>query len=122
MKRETIIPPKEIGGLGCVISVLDIEPKRSDLKTIGNIEVSNEVIGQGSHGTFVYAGYFKPSNKEIEKREVAVKRLIRGHQSLADKETRILLKLENHENVVRYFGSAVQIVRILRTLQLKGVG
>jgi len=35
-----------------------------------------------------------------------VKRLIRGHQSLADKEIRILLKLENHENVVRYYGSA----------------
>jgi len=40
---------------------------RLDLKTLGNIEVSKKVIGQGSHGTFVFAGYFKPLNKEIEK-------------------------------------------------------
>jgi len=101
---------KEVKDLQAVVVEAKKDAKdlqaRSDLKTLSNIEVSKEVIGQGSHETFVFAGYFKPSNKEIEKREVAVKRLIRGHQSLADKEIRILLKLENHENVVRYYGSA----------------
>lgn len=75
-----------------------------NLKTIGNIEVSKEEIGQGSDGLTV--GYFKALNKENENWQVLIKRLLRDHQFLAEREMKILLKLESHSNIVRYFGSA----------------
>lgn len=57
---------------------------------------SNQVLGKGCEGTFVFRGTF-------EKREVAVKRLLPECFTLADREVSLLRESDAHENVVRYF-------------------
>ncbi|XP_052869264.1 serine/threonine-protein kinase/endoribonuclease IRE1 [Anopheles cruzii] len=60
-----------------------------------NFNVQN-VLGKGCEGTFVFRGSF-------EKREVAVKRILPGCFTLADREVALLRESDAHENVVRYF-------------------
>lgn len=75
-----------------------------DLIDLGNGEIqvgkisfnSNEVLGKGCEGTFVFKGSF-------EKRAVAVKRLLPECFTLADREVSLLRESDAHENVVRYF-------------------
>ncbi|XP_054726618.1 serine/threonine-protein kinase/endoribonuclease IRE1 [Anastrepha obliqua] len=68
----------------------------------GNIRVgkisfnSNEVLGKGCEGTFVFRGSF-------EERSVAVKRLLPECFTFADREVALLRESDAHENVVRYF-------------------
>ncbi|XP_011185643.2 serine/threonine-protein kinase/endoribonuclease IRE1 [Zeugodacus cucurbitae] len=68
----------------------------------GNIRVgkisfnSNEVLGKGCEGTFVFRGTF-------EERSVAVKRLLPECFTFADREVALLRESDAHENVVRYF-------------------
>ncbi|XP_067612639.1 serine/threonine-protein kinase/endoribonuclease IRE1 [Eurosta solidaginis] len=68
----------------------------------GNIRVgkisfnSNEVLGKGCEGTFVFKGTF-------EERSVAVKRLLPECFTFADREVALLRESDAHENVVRYF-------------------
>ncbi len=57
---------------------------------------SNQVLGKGCEGTFVFKGAF-------EKRDVAVKRLLPECFTLADREVSLLRESDAHENVVRYF-------------------
>lgn len=57
---------------------------------------SNQVLGKGCEGTFVFKGAF-------EKRHVAVKRLLPECFTLADREVSLLRESDAHENVVRYF-------------------
>lgn len=57
---------------------------------------SNQVLGKGCEGTFVFRGAF-------EKRNVAVKRLLPECFTLADREVSLLRESDAHENVVRYF-------------------
>ncbi|KAJ6643328.1 Serine/threonine-protein kinase/endoribonuclease ire-1 [Pseudolycoriella hygida] len=57
---------------------------------------SNQVLGKGCEGTFVFKGTF-------EKRNVAVKRLLPECFTLADREVSLLRESDAHENVVRYF-------------------
>lgn len=57
---------------------------------------SNEILGKGCEGTFVFKGSF-------EKRSVAVKRLLPDCFTLADREVALLRESDAHENVVRYF-------------------
>lgn len=57
---------------------------------------SNQVLGKGCEGTFVFRGTF-------EKRNVAVKRLLPECFTLADREVSLLRESDAHENVVRYF-------------------
>lgn len=57
---------------------------------------SNQVLGKGCEGTFVFKGMF-------EKRNVAVKRLLPECFTLADREVSLLRESDAHENVVRYF-------------------
>jgi hypothetical protein len=61
-----------------------------------SIQVSDTVLGVGSHGTIVYSGKF-------ENRPVAVKRLLREFYDLADSEVRLLQESDSHPNVVRYY-------------------
>uniref|UniRef100_A0A2M4A0B0 non-specific serine/threonine protein kinase n=1 Tax=Anopheles triannulatus TaxID=58253 RepID=A0A2M4A0B0_9DIPT len=60
-----------------------------------NFNVQN-ILGKGCEGTFVFRGSF-------EKREVAVKRILPGCFTLADREVTLLRESDAHENVVRYF-------------------
>nr|XP_013098827.1 unnamed protein product [Stomoxys calcitrans] len=57
---------------------------------------SNEVLGKGCEGTFVFKGTF-------EERYVAVKRLLPECFTFADREVALLRESDAHENVVRYF-------------------
>ncbi|XP_061395116.1 serine/threonine-protein kinase/endoribonuclease IRE1-like [Musca vetustissima] len=57
---------------------------------------SNEVLGKGCEGTFVFKGTF-------EDRLVAVKRLLPECFTFADREVALLRESDAHENVVRYF-------------------
>uniref|UniRef100_A0A1A9WJ68 non-specific serine/threonine protein kinase n=1 Tax=Glossina brevipalpis TaxID=37001 RepID=A0A1A9WJ68_9MUSC len=64
---------------------------------IGKISFnSNEVLGKGCEGTFVFKGTF-------EERFVAVKRLLPECFTFADREVALLRESDAHENVVRYF-------------------
>ncbi|XP_053692235.1 serine/threonine-protein kinase/endoribonuclease IRE1 [Sabethes cyaneus] len=64
---------------------------------VGKIHFNTlDVLGKGCEGTFVFRGKF-------EKREVAVKRILPGCFTLADREVALLRESDAHENVVRYF-------------------
>ncbi|KRK02892.1 serine/threonine-protein kinase/endoribonuclease IRE1 [Drosophila yakuba] len=75
-----------------------------DLVDLGNGQVrvgkisfsTNEVLGKGCEGTFVFKGTF-------EERFVAVKRLLPECFTFADREVALLRESDAHENVVRYF-------------------
>lgn len=58
--------------------------------------VSNDIIGYGSHGTLVYKGTFSG-------RHVAVKRLLIDFYDIADHETTLLQKSDNHPNIVTFY-------------------
>ncbi|KAK7203774.1 hypothetical protein BZA70DRAFT_259474 [Myxozyma melibiosi] len=63
---------------------------------INSLEVSDVVLGYGSHGTVVYAGTF-------ENREVAVKRMLLDFYDVASHEISLLQESDDHPNIVRYF-------------------
>lgn len=75
-------------------SGLDLENfKQSKSKVL---EISDEVLGYGSHGTVVYKGTF-------DGRSVAVKRLLLDFYDVALQEVKLLQESDDHPNVVRYF-------------------
>ncbi|KAJ3058290.1 bifunctional endoribonuclease/protein kinase ire1, partial [Quaeritorhiza haematococci] len=61
-----------------------------------SLQVSDQVLGYGSHGTVVYKGTF-------QSRSVAIKRLLLDFYAIADHEVRILQDSDHHRNVIRYF-------------------
>lgn len=62
-----------------------------------NLEIqSDQILGQGSGGTIVFAGKF-------EGRDVAVKRMLGQYSELASQEVSLLEQSEDHPNVIRYF-------------------
>ncbi|CAE6496214.1 unnamed protein product [Rhizoctonia solani] len=67
-----------------------ISPPKSSL------QVSEEVLGYGSHGTVVYKGRFQG-------RSVAVKRLLHDFVTLASREVALLQESDDHPNVIRYY-------------------
>ncbi|KAL3940962.1 MAG: hypothetical protein SGBAC_004592 [Bacillariaceae sp.] len=60
------------------------------------IKVSDEILGYGGQGTVVYKG-------KLDRRDVAVKRLLKAYQAGADREISLLIESDGHPNVVRYF-------------------
>jgi serine/threonine-protein kinase/endoribonuclease IRE1 len=62
----------------------------------GVIQLSEEILGFGGHGTIVYKGV-------LDKRQVAVKRLLNMYHASADREIELLIESDGHPNVVRYF-------------------
>ncbi|XP_049849801.1 serine/threonine-protein kinase/endoribonuclease IRE1-like [Schistocerca gregaria] len=64
---------------------------------IGRLYINtNNILGYGSSGTIVYEG-------QLDNRKIAVKRMLRSHYFIAEKETSILIESDDHPNVVRYF-------------------
>ncbi|OMJ24069.1 Serine/threonine-protein kinase/endoribonuclease IRE1 [Smittium culicis] len=80
------------------VSTKTQEPPNQMRNTFNSLELSDEVVGYGSHGTVVYLGSF-------EGRPVAVKRLLLDFYSSATLEVRILQEADTHANVIRYFCS-----------------
>ena len=71
----------------------------ADTKTenqVGVIQVTDEVLGFGGHGTVVYKG-------TLDGRRVAVKRMLKAYHASADREISLLIESDGHPNVVRYF-------------------
>ena len=65
-------------------------------RQVGVIQVSEEVLGYGGHGTVVYKG-------KLDGRFVAVKRMLKAYHASADREISLLIESDGHPNVVRYF-------------------
>ncbi|KAG0328786.1 bifunctional endoribonuclease/protein kinase ire1 [Dissophora globulifera] len=70
----------------------------SNTPQLKSIEVTDTVLGYGSHGTVVYRG-------TCDGRSVAVKRLLIDFYDVAFHEVRLLQESDDHANVVRYFRS-----------------
>ncbi|KAJ3221695.1 bifunctional endoribonuclease/protein kinase ire1 [Clydaea vesicula] len=63
---------------------------------LNSLEVTDKVLGYGSHGTIVYQGNF-------EGRKVAIKRLLLDFYDIAHNEVKLLQDSDHHPNVIRYF-------------------
>ena len=66
------------------------------LVDVGVIQVTDEILGFGGHGTVVYRG-------TLDGRKVAVKRMLKAYHASADREISLLIESDGHPNVVRYF-------------------
>ncbi|ORY82491.1 kinase-like domain-containing protein [Protomyces lactucae-debilis] len=64
--------------------------------TIGALQVTEKILGYGSHGTIVYKGSF-------EGRDVAVKRMLLDFYDIASHEVALLQESDDHPNVIRYY-------------------
>jgi len=85
------------GSNGSNTSAEDLVDLGNGQVRVGKISFStNEVLGKGCEGTFVFKGTF-------EERFVAVKRLLPECFTFADREVALLRESDAHENVVRYF-------------------
>ncbi|CAO3590507.1 unnamed protein product [Absidia cylindrospora] len=69
----------------------DFQPTKSSV-----LDISESVLGYGSHGTVVYKGVF-------DGRAVAVKRLLIDFYDVAFQEVKLLQESDDHPNVIRYF-------------------
>eukprot|EP00970_Alexandrium_tamarense_P019853 scaffold14541_cov207-Alexandrium_tamarense.AAC.5 len=72
------------------------DANNSNLINQGAIQLTDEILGYGGHGTIVYKGV-------LDKRQVAVKRLLSMYHTSADREISLLIESDGHPNVVRYF-------------------
>ncbi|KAI1903776.1 hypothetical protein AGOR_G00030700 [Albula goreensis] len=61
---------------------------------------NTKILGRGASGTLVYEGTF-------QKRKVAVKRMLRDYSKFALTEAELLLRLDDHPHVIRYFANWV---------------
>lgn len=80
-----------------------LTPKKYDLVEnvtfpliINSLEITNKILGYGSHGTVVYEGSF-------EGRKVAVKRMLLEFYEVASREITLLQESDGHPNVIRYY-------------------
>lgn len=70
--------------------------RTNDNQQQGVIQLSEEVLGYGGHGTVVYKG-------ELDGRQVAVKRMLKAYHASAEREISLLIESDGHPHVVRYF-------------------
>ncbi|CAM9174170.1 unnamed protein product, partial [Ectocarpus fasciculatus] len=67
---------------------------------VGNIHITENLLGVGSSGTLVYYGY---TSELGVLRPVAIKQMLRSNYSHAIKEIANLKKIDAHDNVVNYY-------------------
>ncbi|XP_050670962.1 serine/threonine-protein kinase/endoribonuclease IRE1 [Leptidea sinapis] len=92
------------GSRGSNVSTSSTGEVTGHLEDVGEGEVrigkisffTNEILGKGCEGTFVYRGTF-------DKRAVAVKRLLPECFTFADREVALLRESDAHAHVVRYY-------------------
>ncbi|GJE93190.1 PKc-like and RNase Ire1 domain-containing protein [Phanerochaete sordida] len=73
-----------------------VPPPTPSVPVIPTLEVTDNVLGFGSHGTVVFKGSWQG-------RAVAVKRLLQDFVTLADREVNVLQESDDHPNVIRYY-------------------
>ncbi|VAI62633.1 unnamed protein product [Triticum turgidum subsp. durum] len=88
---------KESSGTGGSNEMLYALPDGLDGCQIGKLRVHKKEIGKGSNGTVVFEGSY-------DGREVAVKRLLRSHTDIAQKEIQNLIASDRDPNIVRLYG------------------
>ena len=76
--------------------LIDGEMESSRETDTGVIQLTDEILGYGGHGTMVYKG-------TLDGRQVAVKRMLKTYHASADREISLLIESDGHPNVVRYF-------------------
>lgn len=76
--------------------VISNPPLAAQLTDSIPLQISDEILGYGSHGTVVLRGKF-------ENREVAVKRMLLNFYDIAAQEITVLRVSDDHPNVIRYF-------------------
>jgi serine/threonine-protein kinase/endoribonuclease IRE1 len=76
--------------------LIDGEMESSRESDTGVIQLTDEILGYGGHGTMVYKG-------TLDGRQVAVKRMLKTYHASADREISLLIESDGHPNVVRYF-------------------
>ncbi|KDE02470.1 IRE protein kinase [Microbotryum lychnidis-dioicae p1A1 Lamole] len=102
----------EVGGVGSqdlgAITLSEVEVKEENgeegdntLKSVGlhsveGLNVSDTILGYGSHGTVVLRG-------EFQGRAVAVKRLLKDFVTIATHEVALLQESDDHPHVIRYY-------------------
>ncbi|OMH83412.1 Serine/threonine-protein kinase/endoribonuclease IRE1 [Zancudomyces culisetae] len=79
----------------------EIANKRVKDNVMSKLEITQTILGYGSHGTVVYLGKF-------EGKPVAVKRLLIDFYGSAKLEIQALQEVDAHPNVIRYYCSEVQ--------------
>ena len=57
---------------------------------------ATNLLGTGSHGTIVYRGRFGP-------REIAIKRVLKTVSKEVEREISIMMKIDRHPNILKYF-------------------
>ncbi|EPS70743.1 hypothetical protein M569_04013, partial [Genlisea aurea] len=97
-------PRKSVMNKQRVISERHLLQERSDdngnpfeERRLGKLVVTNKEIAKGSNGTIVLEGNYNG-------RSVAVKRLVRTHHGVAEKEIQNLIVSDQHPNIVRWYG------------------
>lgn len=75
------------------------------------IQVTDEILGYGGHGTVVYKG-------TLDGRRVAVKRMLKAYHASAEREISLLIESDGHPNVVRYFLKEVRNDFVYLALEL----
>lgn len=78
------------------------KPQTKKFQIENNLEISDKILGYGSHGTVVFQGTF-------ENRPVAVKRMLLDFYEVANHEVSLLQQSDDHPNVIRYFCSQTSI-------------
>lgn len=69
-------------------------------RVVGNILLTEDLLGVGSNNTLVYSGY---TSEFGVLRPAAIKQLVRSNYSSALKEIENLKKLSTHENILNYY-------------------
>ena len=91
--NQKVNPTHMVDGMGEVVWS-DNKPSQPSQQHV--IQVSDEILGYGGHGTVVFKGM-------LEGRDVAVKRMLKAYHASADREISLLIESDGHPNVVRYF-------------------
>ena len=98
-EKEAAMQP--IASLESTNAVSDSSISSSGVRNVGVIQVTDDVLGFGGHGTVVYRG-------TLDSRQVAVKRMLKAYHASADREISLLIESDGHPNVVRYFMKEVK--------------
>lgn len=98
--KDEVAPPEpeKVITTSSLLKSIPLKIQKRKLQIENNLEISDKILGYGSHGTIVYQGTF-------ENRPVAVKRMLLDFYDVASHEVRLLQESDDHPNVIRYFCS-----------------